>query len=184
MQGGGGLAAQQGGYVQSAPQAKTMMAQSPFAAGVPGGPGPGGYGAPGGMAPGGMPQPGAPAGANQKTMIAGMAPVMPPQTYPQVGGPPQGMPMGGPQGMPMGGPQGMPMGGPHGMQGGPGPNKTVMLQPSEGVVSVAHSGHAVQAVGTSGRPQVIEGASTLFWIVCLLTGIAVGVLGYVIVLQL
>jgi hypothetical protein len=35
-----------------------------------------------------------------------------------------------------------------------------------------------------GAGPVVEGASTLFWIVSLLTGIAIGVIGYVIVLQL
>ena len=33
-------------------------------------------------------------------------------------------------------------------------------------------------------PMVQQGASTLYWIICLVTGIAVGVLGYVIVLQM
>ena len=90
------------------------------------------------------------------------------------------MPMGGP--MP-GGP--MPMGGP--MPGGPmpqgGPQKTMMLQPSEGIVSVARSGHAVQAANGPTTGVVVEGASTLYWIVCLFTGIAVGVLAYVVYLQ-
>jgi hypothetical protein len=69
------------------------------------------------------------------------------------------------------------------MQGGPGPQKTVMLQPSEGVVSVARTGQAVQAAGGPGAAQIVEGASTLYWIVCLFTGIAVGVLAYVVYLQ-
>jgi tRNA A-37 threonylcarbamoyl transferase component Bud32 len=51
-------------------------------------------------------------------------------------------------------------------------NKTMMLQPSEGVVSIAR--------GDSVAPQ---GASTAFWIVSLLVGVGLGVLGYVIVLQ-
>ena len=59
----------------------------------------------------------------------------------------------------------------------------MMLQPSEGVVSVARTGSAVQAA-VGGAPGVVQGASTLYWIVCLVTGIAVGVLGYVIVLQM
>ena len=62
-----------------------------------------------------------------------------------------------------------------------GPNKTVMLQPSEGVVSVARTGQAVQPAGTGAMQQ---GASTLFWIVSLVIGVAVGALAYVIVLQL
>jgi hypothetical protein len=64
-----------------------------------------------------------------------------------------------------------------------GPQKTVMLQPSEGVVSVARTGGAVQAA-VAGAPAAAQGASTLYWIVCLVIGIAVGVLGYVIVLQM
>jgi hypothetical protein len=51
-------------------------------------------------------------------------------------------------------------------------NKTVMLQSSEGVVSIAR--------GDAVAPQ---GASTAFWIVSLLVGVGLGVLGYVIVLQ-
>lgn len=62
-----------------------------------------------------------------------------------------------------------------------GPNKTVMLQPSEGVVSVARTGQAVQPAGTG---AIQQGASTLFWIVSLVIGVAVGALAYVIVLQL
>jgi len=62
-----------------------------------------------------------------------------------------------------------------------GPNKTVMLQPSEGVVSVARTGQAVQPAGTG---AIQHGASTLFWIVSLVIGVAVGALAYVIVLQL
>lgn len=75
-------------------------------------------------------------------------------------------------GMPPGGfpPQGAP---------GSGANKTVLLQPSEGVVSMARTGGAVPpATGA-----IVEGASTLYWIVCLFTGLAVGVLAYVIYLQ-
>jgi hypothetical protein len=61
------------------------------------------------------------------------------------------------------------------------PNKTVMLQGSEGVVSVARTGQAVQPAGTG---TIEEGASTMFWIVSLVIGVAVGALAYVIVLQL
>jgi hypothetical protein len=151
------------------------------------------------------------AGAQQKTMVAGMAPpMMPGGGY--AGGPPPPMGMGGPP-PPMGGPPppmgmgnpgGMPMGNFAGagqavsaspmqktMMANIGPgfnpsamkpgqqeqmtnNKTVMLQPSEGVVSIARGGQ-VAAGG---------GASTLFWIVSLTIGVAVGVLGYVIVLQM
>jgi hypothetical protein len=74
------------------------------------------------------------------------------------------------------------------MSGGPaasGPNKTVMLQPSEGLVSAAMSGgHAVQPAGMSQNMMGPEGASTLFWIVSLVIGVAVGALAYVIVLQI
>jgi len=65
-----------------------------------------------------------------------------------------------------------------GMQQPAGPSNTVMLQPSDGVVSNARPG---QAVGTG---AIQQGASTLFWIVSLLLGIAIGALAYVIVLQL
>jgi hypothetical protein len=51
-------------------------------------------------------------------------------------------------------------------------NKTVMLQSSEGVVSIAR-----------GQVAPPTGASTAFWIVSLLVGVALGVLAYVIVLQ-
>ncbi len=165
-------------YAHAAPQAKTMIAQpSPFAQGGPmaqGMP----QGMPGGMPgqgmPGGMPQqqqqPYQALGAAQKTIVAGMAP-------PIMGG--QMMPGQMPGQMP-GMPQGTPGAGFPPQQSGPsGPNKTVLLQPSEGVVSMARTGGAVQpATG-----PIIEGASTLYWIVCLFTGIAVGVLAYVVYLQ-
>ena len=61
-----------------------------------------------------------------------------------------------------------------------GPSKTVLLQPSEGVVSVARTGQAVQPVGTG---MIQQGASTLFWILSLVIGIAIGALAYVIVVQ-
>ena len=80
-----------------------------------------------------------------------------------------------PHGMPHGTPGGFP---PQGAPGG-GANKTMLLQPSEGVVSMARTGGAVPpATGA-----MVEGASTLYWIVCLFTGIAVGVLAYVVYLQ-
>jgi hypothetical protein len=47
-----------------------------------------------------------------------------------------------------------------------------MLQPSEGVVSIARGGQVA--------PQ---GASTAFWIVSLLVGVGLGVLGYVIAIN-
>jgi hypothetical protein len=165
-------------------QAKTMIAgQSPFAGGMlPGGMPMGAPGMPpGGMpmgAPPGMPQHGPPPGPGgyspaspvQKTIVAGIAP-------PIMGG--QMMPHGpGGQMMPPGYPS-MPQMPPGGA--GAGPNKTVMLQPSEGVVSVARTGQAVQPVGTG---AIQPGASTLFWIVSLVVGVAVGALAYVVVLQL
>jgi len=161
----------QGGYQQASPMQKTMIAQaSPFAGGQ-GGPGPGMQPPPGG----GYQQ----ASAMQKTMVAGMAP--------PIGGPGMmqtGMPAGMPQpGMPGGMPPGMQPGmgmpnAPGGAPGAPGANKTMLLQPSEGVVSVARSGHAVQPAGPGGMQ---EGASTLFWAVSLVVGIAVGTIAYVIV---
>ena len=175
---------QQGGYVQSAPQAKTMMAMaSPFAQGGPG---------PQMMQPGMQPsgqQGGPPQGAMQKTMIAGMQPpqmgpggqMMQPQMQapPGPGGypvmPPGGYPQQPPQGYP---PQGYPPQGPP--QGGPGPNKTVLLQPTDGIVSVARTGPAMAGP----QRQASQGASGLFWFVCLFMGVAVGVIAYVIVLQL
>ncbi|MEP6862252.1 MAG: protein kinase [Deltaproteobacteria bacterium] len=179
------------GFQSTAPQAKTMIAQqSPFAGGQ----------MPqqqqqqqSGLAPqqqGGFVQ----SSPMQKTIVAGMAP-------PIVGGQMQGMPgqgmPGQMQGMPghgmpgqmQGMPQGTPGGFPQQMQqpghpmGGPGagPNKTVLLQPTDGIVSVAQRGGAPM----QGRaPQAPQGASTLFWIVSLVIGVAIGVLGYVIVLQM
>jgi hypothetical protein len=69
----------------------------------------------------------------------------------------------------------------HGGVPASGPNKTVMLDPSEGIISVARTGQAVQPAGTG---AIQQGASTLFWIVSLVIGVAVGALAYVIVLQL
>jgi hypothetical protein len=175
-----------GGVRPAATDAKTMIAQpSPFAQGgmAHGGPGHGG------MPMGGMPQGGpsgpsmapGPGGYNpaspvQKTIVAGMAPAImggqlmqPGQMQPGQMQPGQMQP-----GYPPG-PQMHPGGAP-----ASGPNKTVMLAPSEGVVSVARTGHAVPPVGGG----IQQGASTLFWIVSLVIGVAVGALAYVIVLQL
>jgi tRNA A-37 threonylcarbamoyl transferase component Bud32 len=188
----GGTMPGQGGYNAAPPQQKTMVAQpSPFGAGgvPPGGGMPGGM--QGGM-PGGMQgQPGGGYNAaqpNQKTIVAGMAP--------QIPGPgqlPPGMTPGMVPGMQQGGMPGMQQGGmPGGMQGGMpgqhgglapqggGPAKTVALQASEGVVSVARTGQPLQPAGTG---PVSQGASALFWIVSLVVGIGLGVLAYVIVLQ-
>jgi hypothetical protein len=170
----GGLAQQQ--PMQSSAGAKTMIAQpSPFAQGqMPPGMPPGQM-PPGmqGQMPPGMPQQGPAqpgfiqASAGQKTIVAGMAPPIVNGQLMQPGQNPYGNPMQ--TGYPS-----MP-----GTQ--PSPNKTVMLQPSEGVISVARTGQAVQPAGGGATQQ---GASTLFWIVSLVIGVAVGALGYVIVLQL
>src|SRR5262245_17226244 len=143
-----------------------MAGQSPFAGGMPQqGPGPGqGPSMVGGYQP---------LGAAQKTIVAGMAPpIMGGQMMPG-GMPPQGM-------MPGGMPGQMPGGTPNAgfPPPGQGPNKTVLIQPSEGVVSMTQRG------GQGLQAGVVQGASTLYWIVCLMIGIALGVLAYVIVLQM
>jgi hypothetical protein len=167
MPGPGG--APQGGYQQASAAQKTMVAQaSPFAGGQMPGQMPQG-GMPGGMPQGGQPQGGySQANPMQKTMVAGMAPQIP-----QPGQLPPGMTPGMVPGMQHGMQPGM-------QQPGGGPAKTVALQTSEGVVSVARTGQALQPAGTA---AVQQGASALFWIVSLIVGIGVGVLAYVIVLQ-
>ncbi len=167
-----------GGYSQASPMQKTMVAQpSPFAQGMHGQQ-PGQPMQPqqqSGLAPpGGYNQ----ASPQQKTIVAGMAPqimggqMMQPGMQPSMHPGQPGMPPGMQQ------PPGMGPGGyPQAPQGGP--NKTVMLQPSEGVVSVARTG-PVQPAGTG---MIHQGASTLFWVISLIIGVAVGALAYVIVLQ-
>ncbi len=175
-------------YQQASPQQKTMIAQmSPFAQGQPG------------MQPGMQPQGMMPqqqsglappqqnfqqASPMHKTIVAGMAP-------PNLGQMQAGMqsnmqqPMQGMQqpgmmqpGMQQGmQPQGMP-----GMQPqGGGAPKTIALQSTEGIVSMARTGQAVQPAGTG---AIQQGASTLFWIVSLLFGVAIGALAYVVVRQM
>ncbi|MFT3691943.1 MAG: serine/threonine-protein kinase [Kofleriaceae bacterium] len=162
---------QQQPYQPSGAAAKTMIAQqSPFANGMP-------------QQAMQQPPPQQQQGGGfvqsspmQKTIVAGMAP-------PIVGGqmmgqPPQNMM---PQQQML--QQQMP---PNGMGGGP--NKTVLLQPTEGIVSVAQQ-QGRPSMGNMPMPGQqqqggSEGASTLFWIVSLLIGIAVGVGAYVIVLQM
>ena len=170
----------QGGYQQASPQQKTMVAQvSPFAQGAPMvAPAASGLAAPPAF------QNSAP---NQKTIVAGMAP-------PNLGMQPPGMGMPGmqPPGMQ---PPGMPGMQPPGMPGqmpggGPsGPQKTVALPSSEGIVSIARTGGPLPpSAGPAGAAPMTgaiqQGASTLFWIVSLFIGVAVGALAYVIVLQL
>jgi eukaryotic-like serine/threonine-protein kinase len=161
---------------QASAAAKTMIAgMSPFAGG---GPQPGMGGPPPGFMPGGPPPPGFAPG--------GPPPPMGPGGY--GGGPPPGMGPPAALGSPMAGvAAASPMqktmvaqvGGfnPAAMKPGQqeqqNANKTVMLQSSEGVVSIAR-GDAVEP----------GGASTAFWIVSLLVGVGLGVLGYVIVLQM
>jgi serine/threonine-protein kinase len=165
---------QQQGYQAQSPQAKTMIAQqSPFA----GGANPMMQQPPQQQPPQQQQNGLAPQGGNfvqsspmQKTIVAGMAP-------PIMGGQ---MMQQHPQGMP---PQGTPSGFPN--QGGPGPNKTVLLQPTDGIVSVAQQHGRPAGMPMPGMPgPQVQGATTLFWIVSLVIGIAVGVLGYVIVLQM
>jgi tRNA A-37 threonylcarbamoyl transferase component Bud32 len=163
-----------GGYVPASSSQKTMIAG--MAPAMP----------PGGFAPQGQaaPPPGAPQGpggyvpasSSQKTMIAGMAPAIPPGGFPAPGpgAPPPGFPQHGPGAPPPG--FGVPQPG-FGPPSGA-PAKTMMLQPSEGIVSVATTGRPLAAAD-----DVIDGASTLFWIVCMFTGVAVGALAYAVVLQ-
>ena len=153
----------QNNYVQSSPQQKTIMAgmAPPMGSGPtvpgqgPGGPGPG----PGGPGPGPGPGPG----------------MMPPQ-----GGPQPPYMQGGPMPPGMMPPGMMPPGMMPPQVAASGPNKTVLLQQSEGVVSVARTGQAVQPVGTG---AIQQGATPLFWILSLVVGIAIGALAYVIVVQ-
>jgi len=149
--------------------AKTMIAQSsPFQQQHPQQhqqPQPGGMGAP---------QPYQALGASQKTIVAGMSsPMMGPMPGQMPGQMPPGM-------MPHGQMPQMPpqMIGPNGGA----PNKTVLLQPSEGVVSVAQRGG--QGLQVANMGAIVQGASALYWVVCLTLGIAAGVIAYVIVLQM
>ena len=85
-----------------------------------------------------------------------------------------------------------------GAGGGPGPAyppsgmpdlRTVMLPNSEGVVSMSRDGHAAMRPESRGGPMFMpaapqSGASAMFWILCLLTGLAVGVGAYWLVLEL
>src|SRR4029079_1592335 len=129
--------------MQPSHQQATMIAQpSPFAQGVP----QGGMTQPGPQGQGGF----QPASPMQKTIVAMAAPQLGQMQPGQ--SPPRYPPMNSME--------------PNAAHR---PNKTVMLQGSEGVVSVARTGQAVQPVGTGG---VEQGASTLFWIVSLVIGVA------------
>ena len=86
-----------------------------------------------------------------------------------------GIPLAPHQGMQ---PQGMPGMQPQGQGGAP---KTIALQSTEGIVSMARTGQAVQPAGTG---AIQQGASTLFWIVSLFIGVAIGALAYVVVRQM
>jgi serine/threonine protein kinase len=67
-----------------------------------------------------------------------------------------------------------------------GPNRTVLLPNSEGIVSMRAPTpppmHALDRIGYEGSAR--SGASALFWIFCLLAGLAVGVGAYWLVLEL
>jgi serine/threonine protein kinase len=156
------------------------------------------------------PQSYAPAGAQAKTMIAGQSPFangqlpqMQPQQHPQQQGNfVQSSPMqktivagmvppivGGQMMQPQGYQPQM-----HQPQQG-GPNKTMLLQPTDGIVSVAgqmpgqmqgqmQGQMAPMHAKSMPRQEGGEGASVLFWIVALMIGIAVGVIAYAIVLHM
>jgi hypothetical protein len=147
----------QAGYPQPGAQAGY-----PQAGAQPGYPQAGGFGgSAGGQSPNGAPRPAA-GGAGfvasplQKTMVAGLPP-------PQLTNP-QGQPQQG-----------------HGPAAGP--NKTVVINPSEGVVSMAQQG-GMQGMGerpVEAMTTPSQGASAAYWTVCLLVGIAAGVGAYLIV---
>ncbi|MEZ4358694.1 MAG: serine/threonine-protein kinase [Kofleriaceae bacterium] len=163
----------QRGYQAAAPQQKTMMAMpAPNLGQMQGSPQPqGGFSPPqGGGFPGPQPQgPQGPQGGNgaprpaqggfvasplQKTMVAGMPPPM------LVAQPQQQQPAA------------------------PGPNKTMMINPSEGVVSMAQGmgGPAGPHPGMASGPSMVsQGASAAYWAVCLISGLAAGVGAYLIV---
>jgi serine/threonine protein kinase len=162
-----------GGYATAAPMQKTMIASLSSLA-------------PPGQSPNvgvGTPMQTLPSAASglanndqshlQKTMIAGAPPVLPPGfSFP---------PIGANSASPGGGYPQAPSGG---------PNKTVMLQPSEGIVSVARNGGVIapaamlqnRAAALPNPPS--SGATTTFWIICLLAGIALGALAFVVVRQM
>lgn len=142
-----------------------------------------------------------PAAAEQKTMIAGQAPdlaaVRAQQEAMQHGPPPQqaaaektmmagqapdlaALNKFGPPGG--GGPPAMPAP----ADTSAAPQKTMMLQNSEGIVSFAQSGGSAPVSIAADETGAIDtsGAGAMFWVVCLMMGVAVGVGAYVLVLQL
>jgi len=158
-------------YQQASPQQKTMIAQmSPFAGGAMPPQQQSGLAQP----PGGGFQAASPM---QKTIVAGIAPSMPGGQMQMPGGMPGMQP-----GMQPMQPPGMQ---PPGMQPPGGiqqpANKTVALQSTEGIVSIARTGQAIQPAGTG---AIQQGASTLFWIMSMIIGIAIGALAYVVVRQM
>ena len=144
----------------SVPQQKTMIAMG---GDLPGGPAP----LKTVIATGGLPPP----GAGPPPMSGGGPPSMPGSGPPPAGGPPP--PAKGPHG------------GPAEYDANP---KTMMLSDSEGIVSFGeHGGSANPAPPTTGESTNItrvDGATPLFWIICLAVGLGVGVLAYLAVLQL
>ncbi len=67
--------------------------------------------------------------------------------------------------------------------------RTMMLPNSEGMVSMSREGHAAVRHESRGAPMFMpaappSGASAMFWIMCLLTGLAVGIGAYWLVLEL
>jgi serine/threonine protein kinase len=162
-----------GGYATAAPMQKTMVASLSSLA-------------PPGHSPNigvGMPMQTLPATALgsgndqshlQKTMIAGAPPVLPAGfSFP---------PIGSNSMLPGGGYPQAPAAG--------GPNRTIMLQPSDGIVSVARNGGVIapaamiqhRRTATSNPPN--SGVTITFWIICLLAGIALGALAFVVVRQM
>jgi hypothetical protein len=138
-----------------------------------GAPGPGMGGPPPGQGPGGY-QAGQP---QQKTMIAGAPGIALPG---MPGGPPLGNPIG-PSGPTMRPP---PQGGPppgHNMVEAS-PNKTMMLQDSEGILSIARQGGKDAALPAAVPEKT--GASALFWIMSLLIGAGIGVGAWALATQL
>jgi eukaryotic-like serine/threonine-protein kinase len=167
----GGAPPQQGGFIPSAPQQKTMVAMPAMNPGHPGHP--------------------------------GQQPQYPPQAYPPQGNPYPGPNGPGPNGGPMaprpqsygGGGQGaqvasplqktmvaampppMQMQQPAAGQAPAGANRTVLINPSDGVVSMARG---MSAAEPAAAPPV-PGASVTYWVLCLMCGIATGVGAYLLV---